>query len=161
MVDLAEMQRNAMRRWPTGVAIVTCRQGTAQHGMTVNSFTSLSLHPPRVGVTLADATRTTALVKASGYYGVTILADNQGHLADRFSGRIDQELDRFEQVETFELGGHAPFIRGGLAFFECHVVQQAPLGESTLFIAEVLVVEVVDSGSPLVYLNRIYHRLQV
>jgi flavin reductase (DIM6/NTAB) family NADH-FMN oxidoreductase RutF len=161
MVDLPEVQREAMRRWTTGVTIVTSQLGDMRHGMTVNSFTSLSLHPARTGITLADNSRTCQLVKKSGFYGVTILAEEQAELADRFAGKSGQESDRFAGLKTFEIEGHAPFIQGGLAYLECKVLLQYPLGESTLFIGEVIAVRVAEPGNPLIYLNRTYHRLQV
>ncbi|TLN16183.1 flavin reductase family protein, partial [bacterium] len=89
MQVLSEALRQAMRHWTTGVSVVTSRYGDAQHGMTVNSLASLSLDPPMLTVTLANATRTFELVKRSGVFGVTILGADQGPISDRFAGRRD------------------------------------------------------------------------
>ncbi len=65
-LPLGEMLRRVMRHWVTGVAVVTSAMGEARHGMTVNSFVSISLDPPLVTVTMNNDTRTFALVQQYG-----------------------------------------------------------------------------------------------
>ncbi|GAP12056.1 conserved protein/domain typically associated with flavoprotein oxygenases, DIM6/NTAB family [Bellilinea caldifistulae] len=156
---MGEALRNAMRHWTTGVAVLTGRAGEIQHGMTVNSFNSLSLDPPLVGVTLANTTRTRNLVEQSGVFGVTILAEDQADIADRFAGRIPEDEDRMAGIETFTLVSGVPLLTSGLVCLDCRVVQRYPMKNSTLYIAEVLSVHHNRPGQPLVYHNRVYHRL--
>ncbi len=156
----AEYLRHAMRQWTTGVTVVTSRVGDHRHGMTVNSFTSLSLEPPLVSITLALETRTQRLVEQSGYFGVTILNVDQVEISDRFAGRIPEGTDRFEGVETFELVSGAPFIQGGLAFIDCKVIHSYAMPSSKLYIGEALAVQTARDGLPLVYHNRLYHRIE-
>lgn len=154
-----EILRNAMRNWTTGVAVLTARAGENQHGMTVNSFTSLSLDPPLVSVTLANTTRTRNLVEQSGAFGVTILAEDQAEMADRFAGRIPEDEDRMTGIETFTLVSGAPLITSGLVCLDCKVIHCYPMKNSTLYIGEVVAVSHNREGQPLVYHNRVYHRL--
>jgi flavin reductase (DIM6/NTAB) family NADH-FMN oxidoreductase RutF len=154
-----EVLRHAMRQWTTGVAVVTSRVGDSQHGMTVNSFISISLDPPLISVTLAHATRTRSLVEKSGLFGVTILAEDQAEIADRFAGRIPDDGDRFAGLELFNLTGEVPLIKAGLVSLDCKVVHTYDMNESTLYVAEVLAVHHTREGNPLVYHNRIYHKL--
>ena len=77
--------RYAMRRWTTGVTVVTAQHDGIRHGMTVSTFTSLSLEPPFVMVSLERSTRTHDLVVQAGAFGVTILADNQQPISDSFA----------------------------------------------------------------------------
>jgi len=136
----AEMLRHVMRRWTTGVAVVTSRFENEQHGMTVNSFTSVSLDPPLVSVTLAVETRTRNLVERSGVFGVTILKEGQADLSDRFAGRLPEDVDRFDGLETFELESGVPLLRdvsqpglpGG---------SPLPMQNSVLYVGEVTAVQ--------------------
>lgn len=155
----SESLRRAMRAWTSGVTIVTAAHGGQRYGMTVNSFTSISLDPPLISVALRRLTHTHALIEQSGEFAVTILAANQGGLSDRFAGKIPDITDRFEGVETFRLLLDAPLIKGGIAFFNCRVSQSIPVGENTLFIAEVLAVKEEGKGDPLVYHNRVYWKI--
>ena len=152
--------RQVMRRWVSGVAIVTSHHQGIRHGMTVNSFTSISLQPPAVIVTLEQTTRTHALVIASGTFGVTILSDKQQALSECFSGQDCDQEDRFAGMETHSLVSGAPLIAGGLAYLDCHVLARYTTGNSTLFIAEVLAAQTGEHSPPLIYVNRHYRQLQ-
>ena len=154
-----EQLRHAMRAWTTGVAIVTAAHAGQRYGMTVNSFTSISLEPPLISVTLRQLTHTHELVEKSGEFAITILAAHQGSLSDRFAGKIPDITDRFEGVETGRLLIDAPLIKGGMAYFNCRVVNTIPVGENTLFIAEVIAVQGEGEGDPLVYHNRVFWKL--
>ncbi len=156
----AESLRQAMRQWTTGVTVVTSRFGGLRHGMTVNSFTSLSLDPPLVSVTLALETRTQRLVEQSGIFGVTILKEDQAEISDRFAGRIPEGNDRFAGFEVFELVSGVPFIQGGLAFLDCKVIHAYAMRSSKQYIGEVVAVQIARDGHPLVYHKRVYHRLE-
>ena len=114
--------RLAMRNWATGVSVVTTEYQGVRHGMTVNSFTSISLTPPLVLVSLERKTRTHGLVVKSGIFGITILSENQQSVSDCFAGRCGDHENRFANLETHTLVTSAPFIDGGLVYLDCRVV---------------------------------------
>lgn len=150
-----------MRRWASGVAVVTSRFGDASHGMTVNSFGSISLDPPLVTVTMNNDTRTYALVDRSGIFGVTILNRFQQPLAELFAGRAAEGKDRMADLETFTLVTGAPLLAGGAAFVDCRVVHRYAMPHSTLFVAEVLAARAAGGPlPPLVYFNRAFTGLE-
>ncbi len=156
-----EQLRHAMRAWTTGVTVVTATHAGQQYGMTVNSFTSISLEPPLVSLALKKLTHTHGLVEQSGEFAVTILASDQKELSDRFAGKHPEIKDRFEGVPTETLTLAAPLIKGGTAYFNCRVVNSIPLGENTLFVAEVVAAQGEGAGEPLVYHNRVYWNLAI
>ena len=155
----AEQLRHAMRAWTTGVTVVTATHGRQQYGMTVNSFTSISLDPPLVSLTLKKLTHTHDLVEKSGEFSVTILASDQKEFSDRFAGKHPEIKDRFEGIVTWTLSIDAPLLKGGTAYFNCRVVNSIPVGENTLFVAEVIAAQGEGTGAPLVYHNRVYWKL--
>ena len=154
-----EQLRQAMRAWTTGITIVTAIHEGQRYGMTVNSFTSLSLEPPLISVSLKQLTHTHELVQRSGEFAITILAEDQGMLSDRFAGKIPDIEDRFAGVLTETLLIDAPLLKGGMAYFNCRVMNSMPIGENTLFIAEVVAAQSSDEGAPLVYHNRVFWKL--
>jgi flavin reductase (DIM6/NTAB) family NADH-FMN oxidoreductase RutF len=155
----SEQLRRAMRTWTTGVAVITAIHDGQQYGMTVNSFTSVSLEPPLIAVTLKQLTHTHELVVKSGEFSITILSSDQKELADRFAGKIPEIKDRFAGVPTETLGMDAPLLRGGIAYFNCRVMNSYPVGENTFFLAEVTAASGEGNGEPLVYHNRVYWKL--
>jgi flavin reductase (DIM6/NTAB) family NADH-FMN oxidoreductase RutF len=151
--------RQVMRHWTTGVTIVSSKLNTQRHGMTVSSFTSISLHPPLVAVSLARDSRTNRLIESSGVFGVTILSDTQQELSDRFAGRIADDEDRFSGLDTFELITGASFVTGGLAWLDCQVVSKLESGNTTVFLGKVVATRLGEEGAPLLYYDRDYHNL--
>jgi flavin reductase (DIM6/NTAB) family NADH-FMN oxidoreductase RutF len=155
----SEKLRRAMRAWTTGVAIVTSIYEDQQYGMTVNSFTSISLEPPLICVTLKRLTHTHDLVAKSGMFSVTILTSAQMELSDRFAGKMPSITNRFEGLQTETISLDSPVFKDGMAYFDCNVVSSMPVGENTLFIAEVVDARGEGEGEPLVYHNREYWKL--
>lgn len=155
-IDLKEV----MRHWTTGVSIVSGAFEGMIHGMTVNSFTSISLDPPMIVVTLAKNTRTHQLVQDSGKFGVSLLQADQYELSDIFAGRVPEGGNRFEGIEVVYLETDIPLIKSALAWIECEVVQLFDMPASTMFLGRVTASATEPSGgSPLVYYNRAYHIL--
>lgn len=148
--------RRSMRAWSSGVTIVTAGEGGDRHGMTVSSFTSVSLEPPLIIISLHTDSRTRQLVETSGTFAVNILAAEQQALSDRFAGRDGFETDRFEGLETDRMVTGAPTLPGSLASLDCRVRQSIPAGMNTLFLAEVVAARGEGEGEPLVYHNRQY-----
>jgi flavin reductase (DIM6/NTAB) family NADH-FMN oxidoreductase RutF len=155
-----ELLRQIMRHWTTGVSILTSRDGSTMHGMTVNSFTSISLDPPVVQVSLAIMTRTNAMVKTSGVFGISILGEDQAGLADRFAGHFSDEADRFSGLAINHLATGSPMIEGSLAFLDCRVRTSLEIGRTTVFFGDVVAAKELSGNQPLVYFNRLYRRLQ-
>lgn len=151
--------RVVMRRWVSGVAIVATVYEGQKHGMTLDSFTSVSLTPPMVTFTLANTTRTHAMVVKSGVVGITLLHQGQQDLSEWFAGRSG-DVDQFSGVATFMLKTGVPLISGGMAYIEGRVVHKFDMPASTLFIAEVVSMAKEEDMEPLVYFNRAYHRLE-
>jgi flavin reductase (DIM6/NTAB) family NADH-FMN oxidoreductase RutF len=152
--------RGAMRLWATGVTIVTTKLNGDWHGMTVSSFTSISLDPPLLMVSLEHGTRTHDMVKQAGFFGVTILSEGQQVISQRFAGQLAESRDRFADLEVFTMETGAPFIVGGLAFMDNQVASRVVAGSHTLFIARVVATRFIpDNERPIVYFNRAYHHL--
>jgi flavin reductase (DIM6/NTAB) family NADH-FMN oxidoreductase RutF len=152
--------RQAMRNWTTGVTIVTVSYQGFQHGMTVSSFASVSLTPATVLISLEREARTHDLLVESGNFGVTILTGGQQAISERFAGELTEFENRFEGLNTFTLVSGVPFLEGGLAFFDCRVIQTYALTTNTLFLGEVMAVQEGQTDPPLLYFNRQYRRLQ-
>ncbi len=155
-----ERLRQVMRFWATGVTIVTAAHAGLRHGMTASSFTSVSLDPPQILVSLAQESRTHDLIIRSRHFGVTILDASQQELSDRFAGRVPDDLDRLEGLETITLVTGVPLLKQGLAQLDCRVVTTVGSGTHTIFIAEVLSAQAVETGDPLFYYNRDYRKIQ-
>ena len=159
MMVESELLRQAMRFWATGVTVVTAAHAGVQHGMTVTSFTSVSLAPAQVLISLAQNTRTHDLVMRSHHFGISLLDASQEELSDRFAGRVPDDMNRLDGLETITLVSETPLLKQGLAQLDCHVVTTLGSGTHTIFIGEVLSAQSGSGGDPLLYYNREYRRM--
>ena len=144
--------RQSVSHFATGIAIVSCLDDDEHpRGMTVNSFTSVSLDPPSVLVSLKPG-RTHTLVQRRGRYGVSVLTDDQERWSQHFSGRPQPDLD-----VAWETHGQVPVLRGALAWFACEVDHRVAVHDHMLFVARV-----VDcghaGGEPLMFYASRFHR---
>ena len=121
--------RGSLGRFATGVAIVTFDGATKRHGITVNSFTSVSMEPPLVLVSIARSAKAHDEL-ANRPFAVNILGAEQRQLAMHFAGRPGPEPVWVE-------GETAPRISGVLAYFECMPWAAYDGGDHTLYLGEV------------------------
>jgi flavin reductase (DIM6/NTAB) family NADH-FMN oxidoreductase RutF len=154
-----EKLRAAMRAWSAGVTVVTAVHEGNKSGATVNSFTSISLEPAMLTITLQKSARTHDLISKSRSFGLTILSDQQSKISELFAGKISGVEDRFANLQTETLVTGSPLLVGGLAWLDCRVVETFNAGNSTLFIAEAIAAQSAGDGLPLIYHNREYWSL--
>ena len=155
----SEQLRAAMRAWTAGVTVVATTHEGQTHGMTVNSFTSISLEPAMITISLQTGSRTHELIEASRAFGLTILSTEQSEISDIFAGRVKDTEDRFTGLKTETLVTGSPLIEGGLAWMDCRLAQTFHAGTNTLLIAEVVAAKGNGEGKPLIYHNRDYWEL--
>jgi len=151
-----ESFRHACAHWATGVAIATVMSTDhSPHGLTVSSFTVVSLHPHLVLVSIDHRSTAYRHFALAHGYSIHVLGDDQEHLSARFARPGE---DKFEGVAWTTGATGAPVIQGALAEFDCEVVDRIHAGDHTIFIGEVKRAASCD-GRPLIYFNRAYRRV--
>ncbi len=126
--------RSALGSFATGVTIVTTLDSNGNgHGLTVNSFTSVSLEPPLVLWCLGNKSDSFDLFSKCEAYAINILADSQGEMAMRFAGKGDQKLALGEYA-ALETG--CPVLPDTIAAFDTKVVQRLEAGDHLILIGQ-------------------------
>ena len=149
MTVSADSFRDALRRWPSGVTIVTTRAGDRIHGMTVSAFASVSLDPPLVLVCADKTSDTHGVIAEGGVFAVHILAAGQEALSNRFASKKDEHR-RFEGVDWRPGVTGAPILPGVVAAIDCRVVSAHDAGDHVIYVGLVEAVE-TRAAEPLVY----------
>ncbi len=151
-----------MRRFATGVTVVTIRDGDVVHGMTANSFTSVSLHPTLVLISILNGSTTHEFISHAGTFAVNILSEKQEDLAKRFAKQVPVPPEPFGDIAYHAAVTGAPIFDDGMAYVDCRVVATHVAGDHTIFIGEVL-----DAGfgsardaNPLLFFNGQYMSLE-
>ena len=148
--------RSALSRFPSGVTVVTTKDGAGRfHGITVSAFSSVSLDPPLVLICIERSTVSHEAFIESGVFAVNILSSEQSGVSERFASPHD---DKFNGVD-FRLGELGlPLISGCLVNLECKVRNTGDGGDHTIFIGEVESAEIGD-GDPLLYFRSDYREI--
>jgi flavin reductase (DIM6/NTAB) family NADH-FMN oxidoreductase RutF len=148
--------RTALGRFGTGVTIVSCVDEAGHWaGLTVSSFTSLSLEPALVLWALRRESPSLAAFEQAPRFAVNVLAEGQASLSRRFASSHEH---RFAEGE-WQLGAHgAPVLNGAVAVFECESVSRQDAGDHRLYIGRVLAFS-EHAHAPLLYRSGHYHRL--
>ena len=152
-----EQFRQAMGCFATGVTIVTTQDDQDQpYGLTVNSFTSVSLNPILVLVCLDNSLSGLEIFKKSNRFAVNVLAEDQQDLANHFA---QSGTDR-SQAPYIPGKTGVPILKGVLATIECTVVKWYWGGDHTIMIGEVQQVDSTQQNKkPLLFLQGRYHNL--
>jgi flavin reductase (DIM6/NTAB) family NADH-FMN oxidoreductase RutF len=145
-IDPREL-RAAMSRFATGVAVVTTFDREKREGLTVNSFSSLSLDPPLVVWSLRKNAPSLATFHRAIGFAVNVLCADRPDLSHHFA---TPHPDKFLGVEYDDGGFGCPILRGNLALFECRKSQVIEGGDHLMFIGEVLHVSYRDDV-PLIF----------
>lgn len=127
--------RNVLGTFTTGVTIVTTRDAEgASHGVTANSFSSVSLDPPLVLWSQALTSRSYPAFRDSEHFAVNILADDQVAISNHFAQSKD---DKFSGIaHDVGLGG-VPVLAGTTAHLECVKVATYPGGDHVVYVGRV------------------------
>lgn len=147
--------RQVMGRFASGVTVVTTASEGRLAGLTVSSFTSLSLQPMLVLVCIDRTAATHEAIARGGQFAVNILAEGQEYLSRRFAST---EATKFTPG-TYELSPRGlPLLSGALAQIECTLHSSLPGGDHTIFAGEVVAAQ-CNEGRPLLYYRSGYHTL--
>lgn len=149
--------RQACALFATGITIATTRDAEGRpHGLTANSFSSVSLEPPLVLVCVATRSAVHEAFYTSKHFGINILAEDQRELSDGFAA---VGVDRFQGVSWTPGPLGSPWLERALARFDCRTFERHPAGDHTILLGEVAAVR-IESGAPLIYFSSSYRALK-
>jgi flavin reductase (DIM6/NTAB) family NADH-FMN oxidoreductase RutF len=148
--------RRACGRFATGVCVATVLddQGSP-HGLTVSSFTSVSLDPPLVLICLGHAVTVIDFFRSAKYFGINVLREEQQHLSERFARK---GMDRFNGLPWDKGQSGVPLLPGALAAIECEVDQRVTSGDHDIFVGRMVRMS-VQEGTPLIHFSGYYRTL--
>lgn len=144
--------RQTMGRFATGVAVVTTSVDGDEHGMTVNSLTSVSLDPPMLLVCFNKGARTEQSIEAADHFAVNILGARQEEVSNRFARRGE---DHFGGLDLPTHESRMPLIPGSLAQIVCRVDRVVEAGDHVVVLG--LIEDVTQrEGAPLLFFGGTY-----
>lgn len=148
--------RPLYRSLAASVSVVTVAGDAGPLGMTASSVTAVSLDPPLMAVTLGPESPTLAAIRRTGWFGISVLAEDQQAIAARFAGGRPRWA-RFVGVSV--LPGELPLLADAAARAICSVEWERPCGDRMLLLGRVREAQ-VSERLPLLWHRSGYHGLQ-
>ncbi len=143
--------RQVMGQFATGVTVVTTTSQGKPSGLTVSSFTSLSLNPPLVLICVDRASNTLPLFRESKIFAVNFLTAKQVHLSRSFAMPSEDRFEHFCHVPYHIASTGAPILDDILAFVDTRLVAEYPGGDHVIFVGEV---EAMGTAGRVVFANK-------
>ena len=119
--------------FPSGVVAVAAQVNGAPVGLAASSFTSVSLDPPLVSFSIANASKTWPDLRRAGHLGVTILAEHHSAVARQLAGAVERRFDGLTLTTT---GDGAVTLDDGLAHFDTTIFHEVLAGDHTIVLLE-------------------------
>ena len=148
--------RTAFGVFPSGVVAVAAEVDGELLGLAASSFTSVSLDPPLVSFSVANASKTWPALRRSSHLGVTILADHHGEVCRQLAGPREE---RFAGLPFKVTGNGAVLLDEAVATYDCSLHEEVVAGDHVIVLLEVHEVGGGDGEHPLVFHRSAFAKL--
>lgn len=153
--------RQVLGRFATGVTVITACKDDVKHGMTANAFSSVSLDPPLILVSVDKKTDMHNMLMESDAFCVNILAEQRREWSDWWAGKAPKDEDQFADIPHSSKATGSPVLDDCLGFIDCNIWARYDGGDHTLFVGEVQEASVTDDAEmkPLLFFASKYRKL--
>ncbi len=151
--------KQALSCWASGVSVVTAESAGQKYGVTVSSFSSLSLKPPLILFCLNDNSQMLPLIDEAKGFAVNILSTAQGDVSGHFATPGREPGPHFGEIEIEGDVGPHPVLAGVSAHLQCELHNKLAEGDHTIIVGKVVAAAGNPEAAPLVYFQRGYREL--
>jgi flavin reductase (DIM6/NTAB) family NADH-FMN oxidoreductase RutF len=152
--DGSKTLASALGRIPSGLFVVTARQGQDETGMLVSWVQQCSFVPPRISVALQPKREVNAWLTPDCLFVVHLLAEEQKDLISRFAKGFALSEPAFTGLALQRDDEGPPILLAALGYLRCRLVQRLSVGDHDLLIGEVLSGEILNEGKPRVHVRK-------
>ena len=152
--------RKALGHFTTGVTVITVERGPGNiHGMTANSFTSVSLDPMLILVCVDHRAKMVHLLEKKKHFGVSVLKAGQEAISEYFAkGEQSAEAEERLSIHYRQTSSGIFVLENVLLQMSCRVVTSHVAGDHTIFIGAVQDAQ-MNEGEPLLYFRGEYRKI--
>jgi flavin reductase (DIM6/NTAB) family NADH-FMN oxidoreductase RutF len=153
-VDAAKSLAAALGRIPSGLFIVTARQGQSETGLLASWVQQCSFDPPQVSLAVRRDRDLLGWLTPGAAFTVNILDDTQTDMIVHFGKGFALAEPAFTGLDIDRPGGAPPVLREALAYLECRVVGHHPAGDHDLIVGRVVAGSLLGEGQPMVHVRK-------
>lgn len=153
--------RQVLGRFATGVTVITTTHHGVKHGMTANAFSSVSLNPPLILVSVDKRAEMHGLLMQGEAFCVNILPEHRRDWSDWWAGKAPKGGDQFADITHSTKATGSPVLDECVGYIDCKIWARYEAGDHTLFLGEVQEASVHDNPDvkPLLFFASKYRSL--
>ncbi|WP_271898586.1 flavin reductase family protein [Candidatus Phyllobacterium onerii] len=157
----ADLFKESMRHLAAAVSVITVGRGVDRTGFTATSVSSLTIDPPSVIVSINRASSSWPVLQRHGSFCINILAHDQRHVADSFSGRDGRKgAERYQGADWQELSTGTMALVNALAVLDCELDDAIERHSHGILIGRVRAVTLRHNAEPLIYWHGAYRQIR-
>ncbi|HAC35051.1 MAG TPA: flavin reductase [Gammaproteobacteria bacterium] len=150
--------RNLFGRFATGVTVIGTHNGEGENfGLTVNSFSSVSLDPPLAMFCIIRDSGALEPIKQSGCFSISMLSAEQENISNTMAKKGGSE--KYQDIATFTSETGAPIISGNIGWLDCKLWELYEGGDHLIVVGEIVAGEAPEAADPLLFFGGKYGRL--
>jgi len=154
----AQLFKQVMSHWASGIAVITTQYEGDHQGFTANSLASVSIDPLLISMSIVKTLYAGQLLQSSGMFAINVLREDQSEWGKLFAGFYKDRPNRFEGIDITTTQQSIPLLPNTLAWMLCRVYQTVDVGASTLILGEVVDGQLNEGRPPLLYWRRSWGR---
>lgn len=152
----ADSLKKTMRQLPFPVAIATTAVGKEKRGITIGSFTSLSLHPPLISFNIDHGAQIHPLITRATHFAVHIPQPEESVLCDHFAIPGQSSDEQFAPVEHYRNAYGSPILKSISTVMQCRAYDRFKAGDHTIIVGEVVEIEQKSKKASVIYFDQAY-----
>ena len=143
----------ALGRLPSGLFIVTAHHEDKEDAVLASWVNQCSFEPPAVTIMLATTRPARLLIEASNFFTLNILGKESPELLKHFFKAPEPGISIFEGLKVRSGHQEIKFLEDAVAYLECEVAEQVPVGDHVMYIGEILNGKMLQGGEPYIHVR--------
>jgi len=132
-------KRALLRRFPSGLFVVTTQDGDRRNGLTVNWLTQVSFRPPLVAMAIAKACQNAPMIRSAGTVAIHFLSKDSVKLAERFVTPTRRMPEKFAGLDVSEGITGAPILEEAIGVLEASLLHHLEtVGDHDVYVFEIV-----------------------
>lgn len=156
--NIAENLKNTMSNLPFPIAIVTAAYGKQKRGVTVGSFTSLSMNPPLISFNIDCNSQICSLMERATHYTVHLPLPDDSHLCDHFATSGLTGKEQFSEVDHYRNAYGSPVLNAISTVIQCRAYNKFQAGDHLIMAGEVIEVNQRSKKAGILYYGQSFRQ---
>lgn len=142
---------NSLGKIPSGVGVLTARQGTEESAMLASWFQQAAFEPPMISVAVNKERPIQSLIQGSKKFCLSIFHTNQKDLFSHFAKGFEPGQDPFDGIAVERRATECAVIREAMSYLDCELVSATDAGDHIVYLGRIIDGGILNDGKSMVH----------